>query len=446
MTLIRQEALKVASRLREAGHTVLYAGGCVRDRLRGIEAKDIDLVTSASPDQVLQVFPKGNSIGAHFGVILVRQGGVAFEIATFREDGNYHDGRHPEAVCFSTPEKDAQRRDFTINGLFEDPWTGEVIDYVGGIADLNACIIRAIGDAEKRFDEDSLRLMRAIRFATVTGFALEEKTWAALCRHASWLSRVSMERIREELMKILCAPRRAEGVDMLVKSGLMKQIIPEVYEMIGCEQPPQWHPEGDVYTHTLIMLRMLEDNPTPELALATLLHDIGKPSTFALDETGRIRFNSHDSVGGEMTRCILNRLKCSNQTIERTVEMVDNHMKFMAVQQMREARLRRFMDRPTFGEEMELHRVDCASSNGFTDNYEFLQEKQEAWKNEPIVPPPLVNGRDLLDLGERPSPQFKVWLEAVQIEQLEQRIKTREAALDFLRQLVEEAHGTSSLS
>lgn len=439
MSELKEAALRVAGCLREAGHTVLYAGGSVRDKLRGLEPKDIDIATSATPAEVLKVFPGGNSIGAHFGVILVRQDGFDFEIATFREDGEYSDGRHPQAVCFSTPEMDAHRRDFTINGLFEDPWTGEILDYVGGLADLEAGMIQAIGDPGKRFDEDSLRLMRAVRFATVTGFVMEPRTWDALCRHAAWLDRVSVERIREEFCKILCSPRRADGVEMLVKSGLMRHIVPEMYAMIGCEQPPQWHPEGDVYTHTLIMLRMLQENPSPELALAVLLHDVGKPPTYMVDETGRIRFNSHDSVGEDMTRHILARLKCSNSVIEKTVEMVGNHMKFMSVQQMRIARLRRFMARPTFPEEMELHRVDCASSNRFFDNYEFLQDKMREWANTPVLPPPLVTGRDLISMGQTPSPRFKEWLETAQTEQLEQRITTREEALDFLQKLVDEA-------
>lgn len=440
---LRQEALNIVTRLRDAGYKALYAGGCVRDRLRGLEPKDIDIATSATPDQVLKIFPEGNSIGAHFGVILVHSGGIPFEIATFREDGEYKDGRHPEDVCFSTPEKDAQRRDFTINGLFEDPWTGEIIDYVGGKDDLDNYLIRSIGSPGKRFEEDSLRLLRAVRFATVTGFEIEGRTWDALCEYASWLEKVSVERIREELVKILLAPRRAKGLVMLMDSGLMRHIIPEMYDLQGCEQPPQWHPEGDVYVHTRIMLDMLDKKGEMDVSLvfAVLLHDIGKPPTFSIEEgTGRIRFSSHDSVGREMARDIMRRLKFPNVIVDEVAEMVGNHMKFMHVRDMRISRLRRFMGRETFLRELELHRVDCASSNGFTDNYEFLLEKLEEFASEPILPPPLINGRDIIGRGIMPGPRFKEWLEAIQTEQLESRITTREDALAYLDTLIEKDH------
>lgn len=439
MNGLKENAREVASRLRERGFKVLYAGGCVRDMLRGLEPKDIDIATSATPDEVLQVFPKGNQVGAHFGVILVSNQGVPFEIATFREDGKYHDGRHPEGVCFSTPEKDAQRRDFTINGLFEDPWTGEVIDYVGGRIDLDNRIIRAIGDPVQRFSEDSLRLMRAVRFATVTEFEIEPATWSALCDHAGWLDRVSIERIREELVKILLSPHRGRGVDLLMDSGLMKLIIPELYATVGCEQPPNWHPEGDVYTHTRIMLDMLEGEVDITLVLAVLLHDIGKPPTFSREEdTDRIRFNSHDSVGAEMCQNILRRLKFPNTVIEEVTEMVKTHMQFMNVTKMRPARLRRFMSRPTFDRELVLHRLDCGSSNGLMDNYLFLKEKLNEFSSEPLMPPPLVTGNDIIERGIAPGPLFKTWLEDIQTEQLENRLKTREEALAFLDNMIKE--------
>lgn len=439
--MLKKKAFIIAERLKKDGHIVYYAGGCVRDALMGIKPKDIDIVTSAQPRRILSLFHKSDAVGAHFGVILVKEGGIAFDVATFRKDGIYLDGRHPSEVTYSGAEEDACRRDFTINGLFEDPWTGEIIDYVGGLDDMQARVIRAIGNPEERFREDALRLLRAVRFAVVTGFTIEKTTYKAMEEHASLLQQISMERIHQEFLKILTAPRRAQGIDILVKTGLMRFIIPEVYDLIGCEQPPQWHPEGDVYKHTLIMLELLGDKQiSEELALATLLHDIGKPPVYALDETGRIRFSGHDTKGAEMTIDILKRLKCSKKQIDAVTEMVKNHMKFMNVQQMRLGRLRLFMGRPTFCEELELHRVDCLSSNGLLDNYEFVQEKMKQFDQEPIIPPPLITGRDLIDMGIRPSPQFKAYLNDVQQRQLEGELTTRDEALIYLQSLATLEH------
>jgi putative nucleotidyltransferase with HDIG domain len=434
MSHLKSAAHATAMRLIDAGHTAYFAGGCVRDALLGLEPKDYDIATSATPDDVQALFPQSNAIGAHFGVILVKQDGHPFEIATFRHDGSYKDGRHPESVTFSTPEEDARRRDFTVNGLFQNPQSGEIIDFINGQTDLKASLLRAIGTPTDRLQEDALRLMRAVRFATTLGFKIEPSTWSAICDNAHLLEKISAERIREEFTRILVSNNRAHGFNLLTESGLMRHIVPEVYDLIGCEQPPQWHPEGDVYTHTHIMLEILEDDPSPELALSVLLHDIGKPATSTCDESDdRIRFNGHDRVGAEMAETILRRLKYSNNTIDDVCAMVANHMNFMNVQKMRTAKVKRFMARPTFEDEMELHRVDCASSNGFTDNYVYLRSKEAEFAAEPLIPPPLVTGKDLIDLGLNPGPQFKEILGQVETEQLEGKLNDPTTALQWIK-------------
>ena len=432
----RDAALDLARRLTAAGHEALFAGGCVRDRLLEREPKDFDIATSAMPEQVVKLFPGSNMVGAHFGVVIAKHRGHHVEIATFRTDGCYKDGRRPETVTFSTPEHDAQRRDFTVNGLFERPDTGEVIDHVGGVKDLRAGVLRAIGDPVARFTEDGLRLLRAVRFSTVLGFEIEPVTLAAIRQCAPLLEKISPERIRDEFSKILTSPRRRTGVELLVKMGLMDYIVPEFLKTIGCEQPPEWHPEGDVYTHTCIMLEMLGPDANLELCLAVLLHDIAKPPCQTFDD--RIRFNGHDAMGAEMADAILRRLRYSNDVIAAVVPMVARHMQFMNVMQMRTAKLKRFMAEPTFPGEMELHRVDCGSSNGFTDNYEFLRAKAAEFAAEPLIPPPLVTGRDLIQLGLKPGPRFREILDAIQTEQLEGRILDRQPALAYLKELVAE--------
>jgi poly(A) polymerase len=423
-----------ANALVAAGYEAVFAGGCVRDKLLGREAKDYDLATSATPQQVLRLFPKSNEVGAHFGVVIAKHAGEHVEIASFRTDGSYKDGRRPTAVTFASAEEDAQRRDFTLNGLFENPVTGEVIDYVGGLADLKAGVLRAIGDPRQRFSEDSLRLLRAVRFATVLSLKIEPKTLEAMHECAGLLARISPERIRDEFSKIIQAPRRRQGLELLVTTGLIRYIIPEVLDLIGCEQPPEWHPEGDVYTHTGIMLEMIADDAPLELCLAVLLHDIAKPPCQTFDaENQRIRFNGHDAMGATMAETILRRLRYSNDTIATVVPLVARHMQFMNVQQMRIAKLKCFMAAPHFAQEMELHRVDCASSNGFSDNYEFLQQKALEFAAEPLIPAPFVSGRDLIALGMSPGPCFKQLLEQLQTEQLEGRILDRQAAMDYLQ-------------
>ncbi|WP_018970586.1 CCA tRNA nucleotidyltransferase [Rubritalea marina] len=429
MQHLLEHATEIAKTIQSAGHTCYFTGGCVRDALLGKSPKDYDIASSATPQQLLKLFPKADSIGAHFGVILVKYKGEGYEVATFRKDGDYGDHRRPDSVCFSSPEEDAARRDFTINGLFQDPHTGEVIDYVDGLADLKAGLIRAIGDPVERFNEDALRLIRAIRFATQLGFQIEESTWNAIGSHADLLEQIAVERIQQEFSKIITSPNRATGLRLLVDSGLIRWIVPEVLELIGCEQPPQFHPEGDVYTHTSIMLDMLEDDASLELCLAVLLHDIGKPSTYTYHpEEDRIRFSGHDRVGADMAAEILGRLKYPNKVIEASCAMVLNHMNFMNVRFMKVAKLKKFMARPTYEQEMELHRVDCASSNGITENYDYLRQKEEEFSSEPLIPDPLISGKELIQRGLQPGPQFRDILNALQVEQLEGRVVTPEQA------------------
>ena len=405
----------------------------MRDQLLEIEPKDYDIATSATPQEVLTLFPNSDSIGAHFGVILVKHQGVGFEVATFREDGTYNDSRHPTSVTFTTAELDASRRDFTVNGLFQDPETNEIIDFVDGQADLSTRTLRAIGIASERFKEDALRLMRAIRFATKLGFEIESDTWSAIKTNAHLLENIAIERVRSELNLILLSPNRAHGLNLLVDSGLIKYFLPEILDLIGCEQPPQFHPEGDVYVHTRMMLDMIEKPITLELCLSVLLHDIGKPATYSYDpEEDRIRFSGHDQVGAEMAEHILRRLKYSNKIIEDVVPMVANHMNFMNVRFMKKSKVKRFMARPTYEQEMELHRVDCASSNGITENYDFLRTKEQEFSEEPLIPSPLVTGKDLIERGLKPGPQFKKILLDLQTEQLEGKLTNKADALAWL--------------
>lgn len=438
---LRKAAEAVARVLAGAGHTVYFVGGCVRDRLLGYPVKDIDIATSARPEEVLRLFPGAWEVGAAFGVALVRRDGFCFEVATFRRDGLYRDGRRPESVCFTDAEEDARRRDFTMNGLFEEPFSdppGRVVDYVGGVADIRDRVLRCIGEPDLRFEEDSLRLMRAVRFAVTREVKVEADTYAAICRNAPLLARIAPERIREELDRILLSPGRRRGVEMLVETGLMKHAIPELYAMIGCTQPPQWHPEGDVYTHTLMMLDALGKDGSPvslELALGVLLHDVGKPPCRQVDETGRIRFSGHDKKGAVMAREILRRLKYSNAVVDAVSAMVERHMRFMNVQQMKKSTLRMFMSAPRFRDELELHRLDCLSSNGLMDNWQFVRDAMDSYRNAPLVPPPLVTGRDLVNLGLPPGPGFKNWLSRLQELQLEGTLRTRKEALLLLGQI-----------
>lgn len=429
---MEEVARSLAARLVRAGHVAFFAGGCVRDRLLQRVFHDIDIATSASPEDVQRLFPRTVAVGAQFGVIVVLEGGFEFQVATFRADGVYVDGRRPETVVFTTPEGDAARRDFTVNGLFYDPKSESVLDFVGGVADLEARVIRAIGDPVARFREDKLRLLRAVRFSAVLDFEIESATWSAVTEHAPEIHSVSAERVRDELVKILVDPSRVRGFDLLEASGLLRELLPEVLDLRGCEQPPEFHPEGDVFVHTRIMLELLPPTVSVPLVFGVLFHDLGKPPTFQIDETGRIRFNGHEHVSADMTRRIMERLRFSNDEIDQTIVIVKNHMAFKDVQNMRVAKLKRFLARPTMEDELELHRVDCTSSHGMLDNLDFLRDKQVEFAHEPLIPEPLVSGHDLIASGRKPGPMFKEILDAVQTLQLEAGLQNREEALAWV--------------
>ena len=422
-------AIRIAARLREHGYQAWLVGGCVRDLLLGREPKDYDISTDARPDQLLEMFPQAQLVGAQFGVVLVD--GV--EVATFRSDHSYQDGRHPSDVTFeSDPKQDVLRRDFTINALLQDPasLTSPVVDYVGGMADLRAKIIRAIGDPEQRFEEDHLRMLRAIRFAARFGFEIEPGTLAAIQKLHQRITRVSPERIRDEIVRILTegAPRR--GFELLDASGLLGDILPEVEAMKGVEQPPEFHPEGDVWTHTLIMLEGLHE-PTPALALGVLLHDVGKPGTFRVAD--RIRFDGHVELGERIARDILTRLRFSNADIDQVIALIANHMRFKHVTEMRDSKLKRMLRMDRFEEHLELHRLDCTSSHGHLENYEFVKSKFEESPPDVLRPPRLLSGDDLKEAGYRPGPAFARMLEAVEDAQLESKIHTKKEALELVQ-------------
>ena len=430
---MEKAARKIAERLRDRGHIAYFAGGCVRDMVRGLTPKDYDIATDARPEDVQALFPRTYAVGAHFGVIIVLEDDFQFEVATFRSDEAYIDGRHPSAVHFASPEEDAKRRDFTINGMFFDPVSDKVIDLVRGQTDIDAKLVRAIGEPAQRFEEDRLRMLRAVRFATTLDYQIDKRTWDALAANASSINQISAERIREELVRIFLSSNRVRGWDLLDASGLMSAILPELEAMKGVLQPEQFHPEGDVFVHTRLMLSMLPEDVSISLVFAVLFHDVAKPVTARVDETGRIRFNEHDRIGAEMTEAIMRRLRFSGAEIEATIEMVRQHMVFKDAPKMRIAKLKRFMARPTFDEELELHRVDCQSSHRMLDNYEFLLRKREEFANEPIIPPPLVRGDDLIAFGLKPGPKFGEILEAVETRQLEGKLRTRDEALDWVK-------------
>ncbi len=431
-------AIEIAADLRARGFQAWMVGGCVRDLLLNREPKDYDISTDAVPDQLLRLFPRAQLVGAQFGVVLVD--GV--EIATFRSDHSYADGRHPGRVVFETdPEQDVLRRDFTINALLLDPAAltapaslaslySQVVDYVGGLADLRSGVIRAIGHAEERFEEDHLRMLRAVRFAARLRFEIEAGTLAAIQKQHARILRVSPERIRDELVRILTEGGARRGFELLDQSGLLADILPEVEAMKGVAQPPEFHPEGDVWTHTLIMLDGLR-SPSPALALGVLLHDVGKPGTFRLAD--RIRFDGHVELGERIAREILNRLRFSNAEIDQTIALIANHMRFSHVHQMRESTLKRMLRLSAFQEHLELHRLDCSSSHGHLDNYEFAKAKFEQSAPEELRPPRLVTGNDLIAAGYAPGPDFARMLEVAEDAQLEARIHSKEEGLELVR-------------
>ena len=433
---LREKAREVASVLERAGHRALFAGGCVRDALRGVPPKDYDIATSATPEVVQTLFPKTIAGGAAFGVIVVLHEGNPFEVATFRSDGAYVDGRRPESVHFGSEEEDAERRDFTMNGLFMEPETGEIIDHVGGIEDLEAGRIRTIGSAADRFGEDRLRMLRAVRFHANLGFEIESDTLDAIRELAPTIRSVAAERVRDEILSILTGPAPHTGLECLRETGLLEQILPELLPMKGTEQPAEFHPEGDVWTHTLLMLEQL-DRRSGVLALGVLLHDVGKPSTMTHEPGDRIRFNGHDRVGAKMAVEICDRLRMSRDEAQRVERLVAEHMHFMNVTQMKKSSLRRFLAKDHFDDHLELHRVDCLSSHRKLDNYDFCREKLAELGEEPALPPPLIGGDDLIAMGRKPGPEFSRILGEVQDAQLEGTIRTRQEALDWVRRSLE---------
>jgi tRNA nucleotidyltransferase/poly(A) polymerase len=433
----RETAIRIATELRARGFQAWLVGGCVRDLVLGREPEDYDIATDARPEQLLEIFPTAQLVGAQFGVVLVD--GV--EVATFRSDHSYQDGRHPSEVRFETEAaQDVLRRDFTINALLLNPpfldsldsLDSKVVDHVGGLADLHKGIIRAIGDPEQRFAEDHLRMLRAIRFAARFGFEIEAGTMRAIQKLHDRITRVSPERIRDELGKILTEGAARRGFELLDASGMLAVILPEVAAMKGVQQPPEFHPEGDVWIHTLLMLEGLR-SPTVTLAWGVLLHDVGKPGTFRIAD--RIRFDGHVELGEQMGRAILNRLRFSNADVEQIIALIANHMRFKHVKEMRDSKLKRMLRMDRFEEHLELHRLDCASSHGHVENYEFAKRKFEESPPEILHPARLMTGDDLIAAGYRPGPDFARMLEVVEDAQLESKIHTKDEALQLVKSL-----------
>lgn len=432
MNSAEHTALKILKQIHAAGFTAYFAGGSVRDRLLGRAARDYDIATSATPDQIEALFPKTVAVGKAFGVIVVVEDGTETEVATFRADGGYQDGRRPDSIHFCGTEEDAKRRDFTVNGMFYDPVEDNVIDYVGGRDDLEKRIIRAIGDPEKRFAEDHLRMLRAVRFAHTLGFAIEPATRAAIRKHAPDIAKISAERIENEFSRTLTESRRpGDALRELVELGLMEYIMPEILPMIGQEQPPQFHPEGDVFEHTVLMLNLMK-NPTRTLAYTALLHDVGKPSTAFMGED-RLRFHGHERKSAEMAEEILRRLKLPVKEIRQIVTAIDGHMRFKDVQKMNKATLRKLMGAETFDLELELHRLDCEGSHRLLDNHQFLLGKADEMKNEPVLPERWITGKDLRDLGIASGPRMGELLQLAYDAQLETRLPDRAALLAWLK-------------
>jgi poly(A) polymerase len=444
--VLRNFSTSIVQTLRQRGFQAYLVGGCVRDLLLGREPKDYDVATSATPEQVMEIFPETYAVGAQFGVVLVPESAVAVnastesaaksravEVATFRCDLGYSDGRHPDEVRFSSdPREDVARRDFTINGMLLDPISGDVLDFVGGRKDLEAGIVRTIGDPERRFAEDKLRMLRAVRFAARFGYAIELATFAAMQKLASQIEVVSRERVRDELTRMLTEGQARRAFLLLDESGLLRHVLPEISAMKGVEQPAEFHPEGDVFVHTLLLLENLP-RPCPlTLAWGALLHDVGKPPTFRV-APDRIRFDGHVEVGVKMAEEICRRLRFSNDETEQILALVDNHMRFGHATRMKESTLKKFLRMPKFEEHLALHRADSLASHRNLSTYEFIQQRRSEIPVEKMRPAPLVTGEDLIAQGHVPGPKFREILGAVEDGQLEGRLTAREAALEFVR-------------
>lgn len=425
-------AVEVVRRLQAAGFIAYWAGGCVRDLIMNRVAKDYDIATNAVPDKVMELFPDAVAVGKSFGVVRVPVEENWYEVATFRKDASYEDGRHPVSVTFSDPETDAERRDFTVNALFYDPFRQEVIDYVAGREDIDRRVIRAVGDPGARFREDQLRLLRAVRFSATLGFALDPATAHAIRDTASRITTISAERVREELSRLWVEAQQAgDALVMLRDLGLLAEVLPEIAAMQGVQQPPEYHPEGDVFEHTVIMLNQMHTTDY-RLAWAVLLHDVGKPPTAQLKE-GRWRFECHANVGEVAARAILERLRFSTDDTNAIAFMVGNHMRFVDVKSMRRSTLRRLVGAPTFPSELELHRLDCMSCHGDLENFHYLGEFQRQMQSEPVLPAPWVNGRDIIAMGVREGPEVGVWRKKAYDAQLEGSYPDRESLLVWLK-------------
>jgi poly(A) polymerase len=426
----RQAAVEILKRLREEGFQAFLVGGCVRDLVMGFVPKDYDIATEATPEQVVRLFPESLTVGAQFGVVMVPREPGNVEVATFRSDGRYTDGRHPNEVRYArTPQQDVLRRDFTINGLLYDPLKEQVLDYVGGQADIRARRVRTIGDPYERFSEDRLRMLRAVRFAARLRFTLEAAVEEAIRKQAAEIQQVSPERVRDEILKILTEGQARQGFELLDATGLLEEVLPEVKRLQGVAQPVEFHPEGDVWVHTMMMLEGLR-SPTPTLALGVLLHDVGKPPTFSLRE--RIRFDNHVEVGAKMAEEISVRLRLSSCQTEQVVELVRHHLRFKDFPRMRRSTQLRFLRRPGFAEHLELHRLDCLASHGDLSTYEMAKRLREETPEEEIRPAPLLRGDDLIAQGYSPGPIFKEILQAVEDAQLEGKVQTPAEALTLI--------------
>jgi len=436
---MRNSAVKIVKTLQDAGYQAVFAGGCVRDQLLGTAPHDYDIATSATPDMVEKMFEKTIPVGKAFGVVTVLLNDFAFEVATFRNDGNYTDGRHPDQVRFASMQEDAYRRDITINGMFYDPIEDKIYDYVDGQKDLAKHSIRFIGHPLDRIKEDKLRMLRVIRFALRFDFSIEMDSYLHIETMAKHITDVSIERISDEFLKILRTRKYRKALGLLVHTKMLHQFLPDVVRLMGVEQPVDYHPEGDCWEHTIKALEALPNDASDELTMATLLHDIGKPPTQTLED--RIRFNEHDRVGAKMADKRLRAMKFSTEFVDHVVCLVANHMKFQHVQKMRLSTLKKFIRIPKFEEHLALHKADCLSSHGSVENYDFVVAKMNSFEPEQLRPAPLVTGHDLIAMGLKPGPMFKDWLEEVENKQLENTISTREEALalvqrkyDFLTQ------------
>jgi poly(A) polymerase len=418
-------ALEIVRRLQTAGFAAFWVGGCVRDFLLGREPQDFDIATDAKPEQVEKLFGKTIPVGKKFGVIIVVEGSRQFQVATFRAEADYQDGRRPEKIVFANAEADALRRDFTVNGLFYDPLTKKIHDWVGGEKDLHAKIIRTIGKPEERFGEDHLRLLRAVRFAAQLNFEIEPKTFAAIKSLAPKIKLISAERVRDELLKLFRPPHASRGLVLLRDTGLLEHILPELAATVACDQSPDFHPEGSVFNHICLMLEKMPAVVSESLPWAVVLHDIAKPVTAERAvATGKIHFYGHEKVGADMAEQILKRLKFSNKQIEEIVVCVRHHMQFKDVKQMRKATLRRLLMRDTFLLELELHRLDCLGSNGELEHYNFLIEQAAELERQPTIRPPLLTGDDLIVLGVKPGKELGALLSGIRELQLADELKT----------------------